>query len=126
MCQPLKVFISHCLHCKQAVNRCLKFVFLSGGHSKLVRKKDTIIKQIAGQRFTRDLAEKLLGAKMIGSTTYYQAKNYATGVVEVDRATALFNAVVAGVELNPAKYGDFIRILKQIQGSDDLVAFINR
>ena len=45
-------------------------------------------------------------------------------MVEVDRATVLFNAVLAGVELNPAKYEKFIRILKQIQRSDDLVDFI--
>ena len=45
-------------------------------------------------------------------------------MVEKERATVLFNAVLAGVKLNPAKYDKFITILQEIQGSDDLVAFI--
>ena len=61
---------------------------------------------------------------MIGSPIYDQARNFAPGVVERDRATALFNAVLDGVELNPAKYDRFIHILTQIRGSDDLVTFI--
>ena len=61
---------------------------------------------------------------MIPRRKYDEANNYAPGVVERDRATVLFNAVLAGVKLNPAKYDKFIAILKQIQGSEDLVAFI--
>ena len=61
---------------------------------------------------------------MISRRIYDQAKNVAPGEVEVDRAAVLFNAVLTGVELNPAKYDKFISILKQIRGSDDLVAFI--
>ena len=45
-------------------------------------------------------------------------------MVEVDRVTVLFNAVLASVKLNPAKYDKFIHILKEIQGSDDLVDHI--
>ena len=61
---------------------------------------------------------------MISRRIYDLAKNVAPGVVEEDRAAVLFNAVLASVELNPVKYDQFIGILKQIQGSDDLVAFI--
>ena len=63
---------------------------------------------------------------MITLEIYNKSKNFAPGVVEEDRATTLFNAVLAGVELNAAKYDKFILILKQIRGSDDLVAFIDR
>ena len=61
---------------------------------------------------------------MISLRTYDLARNVAPGVVEVDRATVLFNAVLAGVKLNPANYNNFISILRQIRGSDDLVDFI--
>ena len=98
--------------------------FSSGEYSRLQCKRDTIIRQLADQGFTGELGEKLLGAEMISRRIYAQARNVAPGVVEVDRATVLFNAVLAGVELNPAKYDKFICILKQIQGSDDLVDFI--
>ena len=70
------------------------------------------------------LAEKLLGADMITRRIYDQARNVAPGMVEMDRAAVLFNAVLASVKLNPAKYAQFISILQQIQGSSDLVGFI--
>lgn len=98
--------------------------FLSDGPSKLMRKRNTIIENIAGLGFTGDLNEKLLATGMITSHIYDQARNFAPGVVEKERATVLFNAVLAGVKLNPAKYDKFITILQEIQGSDDLVAFI--
>ena len=96
----------------------------SAGYNKLQRKRDKIIRNLADQEFTRELAEKLHGAEMITREIYDQAKNVAPGVVEVDRVTVLFNAVLASVELNPAKYDKFISILRQIRGSDDLVTFI--
>ena len=102
----------------------LNLYFLSGGYSKLQRKRDTIIEHLANLGFTGELAEKLFRAETITRHIYDQAKIIAPGVVEVDRATVLFNAVLAGVKLNPSKYDEFIHILKQIRGSDDLVDFI--
>ena len=93
-------------------------------YSTLQRKRDKIIRALADQGFTRALAEKLLGAEMITRRIYDEAKNSAPGVVEMDRTTVLFNAVLASVELNPAKYDTFISVLREIRGSDDLVAFI--
>ena len=93
-------------------------------YSKLQHKRDRIIRSLADQGFTRELAEKLLGAQMITRRIYDQARNVAPSVVEMDRTTVLFNAVLASVELNPAKYDKFITILKEIHGSEDLVAFI--
>ena len=100
------------------------FSFLAAGYSKLQCKRDKIIRYIADLRFTKDLAEKLLATDMINRRVYDLANNVAPGVVEVDRATVLFNAVLAGVKLNPAKYDQFICILKEIEGSNDLVVFI--
>ena len=74
--------------------------------------------------FTGELSEKLLGADMITRHIYDHARNVAPGMVEMDRAAVLFNAVLASVKLNPAKYAQFISILQQIQGSSDLVDFI--
>ena len=103
----------------------IKFVFfLSAGYSKLHKKRDRVIKCLADQGFVRELVEKLWSAQMITRRIYDEAKNYAPGVVERDRATVLFNAVLSSVELNPAKYGKFIVILGEIHGSQDLVAFI--
>ena len=102
-----------------------KFIlFPSGGYSRLQRKRDTIIGHLADLGFTGELAEKLLGADMITRRIYDQARNVAPGMVEMDRAAVLFNAVLASVKLNPAKYAQFISILQQIQGSSDLVGFI--
>ena len=61
---------------------------------------------------------------MITRRTYDQARNIAPGVVEIDRTTTVFNAVLASVKLNSAKYDKFISILKKMRGTDDLVAFI--
>ena len=61
---------------------------------------------------------------MITRRIYDEAKNYAPGVVERDRATVLFNAVLSSVKLNPAQYEKFIGILREIRGSKELVAFI--
>ena len=96
----------------------------SGGYSRLQRKRDTIIGHLADLGFTGELAEKLLGADMITRRIYNQARNVAPGMVEMDRAAVLFNAVLASVKLNPVKYAQFISILQQIQGSRDLVDFI--
>ena len=100
------------------------YIFLSAGYNKLQCQRDTIIESLADLGLTRNLAEKLLGAKMITRHIYDQANNFAAGVVEVNRATVLFNAVLARVKLKPAKYGEFIALLKLIPGSDDLVDFI--
>ena len=93
-------------------------------YTKLQRERDTIIQFLADLGFTGVLAEKLFGNEMILRRIYDQAKSVAPGMVEVDRAAVLFNAVLASVQLNPAKYDKFISILKEIQGSDDLVSFI--
>ena len=61
---------------------------------------------------------------MITRRIYDQARNFAPGEVEVDRATGLFNAVLASVELNPMKYDMFISILMEMPGSEDIVSFI--
>ena len=61
---------------------------------------------------------------MITHSVYDGAKNYAPGVVERDRATVLFHAVLSSVKLNPAQYERFIAILGEIHGSRELVAFI--
>ena len=61
---------------------------------------------------------------MISQRIYDEAKNFAPGVVEVDRASVLFNAVLANVGLNAANFETFISILKEIRGSNDLVAVI--
>ena len=98
--------------------------FFSAVYYKLQRKRDTIISHLAQLRITAPLVEKLLKEKMITNEIYEQAKNFAPGTGETDRATVLFNAVLAGVELNPAKYYNFIGILREIWGSDDLVAHI--
>ena len=102
----------------------LNLYFLSAAYSKLQCKRDRIIQALADQGFTRELAEKLFGAEMITRRIYDEAKNSAPGVVEMDRTTVLFNAVLDSVELNPAKYEKFISVLREIRGSDDLVAFI--
>ena len=91
-------------------------------YSTLQRKRDTIIQALADQGFTRALAEKLLRAEMITRRIYDEAR--IPGVVEMDRTTVLFNAVLASVKLNPARYDTFIGFLREIRGSDDLVAFI--
>ena len=91
-------------------------------YSTLQRKRDTIIQTLADQGFTRALAEKLLQAEMITRRIYDEAR--IPGVVETDRTTVLFNAVLASVKLNPARYDTFIGVLREIRGSDDLVAFI--
>ena len=85
---------------------------------------DTIIEHLADQGFVGELVEKLWGAEMITRRIYDLAKNYAPGVVERDRATVLFNAVLSCVKLNPALYEKFIGILGEIHGSKELVAFI--
>lgn len=36
----------------------------------------------------------------------------------------LFNAVLTGVKLNPAIYDKFMSFLKEIRGSEDIVALI--
>ena len=61
---------------------------------------------------------------MIAQEIYDESRIVAPTVTDAVRATALFNAVLASVELNPAKFDKFISILQQIQGSHDLVAFI--
>ena len=81
-------------------------------YSTLQRKRDEIIQALADQGFTRALAEKLLGAEMITRRIYDEARNYAPGVVEMNRTTVLFNAVLDSVELNPAKY---ICVLREIR-----------
>ena len=96
----------------------------SAGFSKLQCKRDTIINSLADLGLTRDLAERLFGAGMITRRIYNQARNFAPGEVEVDRATGLFNAVLASVELNPMKYDMFISILMEMPGSEDIVSFI--
>ena len=45
-------------------------------------------------------------------------------MVERDRVTVLFDAVLAGVELNPSNYEKFLDILKTIGGLEDIVVFI--
>ena len=99
-------------------------IHLSDAYSKLQNKRDTIIPSLADQGIVRELVEKLWSAKMITRRIYDEANCFAPGVVERDRAAVLFNAVLSSVKLNPAQYEKFITILKEIQGSRDLVAFI--
>ena len=46
-------------------------------------------------------------------------------MVERNRVTGLFDAVLASVKLNPSKYNMFLGILKEIEGLGDIVAFLD-
>ena len=99
-------------------------IFPSAEYDRLHRKRVTIIETLADLGLTRALAEKLWSSGMIARRTYDEAKIVAPNVTEIDRATAVFNAVLASVKLNRAKYDKFVGTLKEVGGSDDLVAFI--
>ena len=64
-------------------------------------------------------------AGFITQAVYALANNKAPGVVERDRISVTFDAVVAGVKLNPLKYNTFLSILGEIEGIQDIVAYIN-
>ena len=101
------------------------FFPLSDGYKKLTKRRDDIIEYLASQKTAKKLASKLLAAEFITHSVYNQANNYATNVVETDRVTVMFDAVLAAVKLNPSKFNKFLSILKEIEGLGDIVAFID-
>ena len=95
------------------------------GYKKLHSRRDKIIKYLAAQQSSSELAEKLSRDRLITCRIYDIARNTAPGVVEFDRITEIFNAVLSSVELNSEVYGKFIRILKEIQGLEDIITIID-
>ncbi len=57
------------------------------------------------------------GAEMITHSVYDEARISAPGVVERDRATLLFNAVLSSVKLNPTQYETLIGTLGKMHGA---------
>ena len=100
-------------------------LFLSAEYKKLQQQRDTIIDYLAAQNIAALLADKLLGAGFITCPVYALAKNFAPGVVERDRVTVLFDAVLAGVKLDPSMYNTFLGILKEIEGLGAIVAVLD-
>ena len=100
-------------------------LFLSAEYKKLQQERGTIIDYLAAQNIAALLADKLFGAGFITRRVCDLAKNLAPGVVERDRVTGLFDAVLASVKLNPSKYNKFLGILKEIEGLGEIVAFLD-
>ena len=101
--------------------------FFSAGYKKLQQMRDQIIEFLADQKFAAQLADKLLGAVLISKSVYDHAKNYAPGVVERDRVTVMFDAVLAHIKLDRdgLKYNGFLTILKETEGLGDIVKTID-
>ena len=91
-------------------------------YNKLFYRRPTIIKALAAERCTVDLAGRLQIRGLISDDVYSQATNYA--LVDSERLRIILEAVLAKVDLNPQRYDEFIDVLQEIGALEDLVSII--
>ena len=91
-------------------------------YSKLFYRRPTIIKALAAERCTVDLAGRLQVRGLISDNVYSQATNYS--LVNSERLRIILEAVESKVDLNPHCYDEFIDVLQEIGALEDLVSII--
>ena len=92
---------------------------------KLSCRRDRIVQFLAYQKCSAGLAERLHRDKVISSHVYDRAKNFAPDVVERDRISVMFDAVLSKVDLSSRFYSQFLNGLKEMAGLEDIVDFID-